>query len=154
MNAPDFDLASAHRYFAASCFNLAWELIDKPDRTPDEDERMVQLNQASLWHWGQRADCQAKNLSIGYWQSSRIHVLLGRAGEAMRYAELCLSQTPPDDVFLMGYAHEALARAALLACDAAEGARQLSIATAFAARVTDPEDRQLLERDLNSLRTT
>ncbi len=151
MNAPDFDLADAHRYFAASCFNLAWELIDKPDRTPDEDERMTQHNQASLWHWSQRPDCQARNLSIGYWQSSRIHALLGRVDEAKRYAELCLAHTFAEEAFLRGYAHEALARAALLAGDTAEGARQLSTATAFAAQVTDDEDRQLLQSDLKSL---
>jgi hypothetical protein len=152
MNAPEFDLPAAHRYFAAACFNLAWELIDKPDRSSDEDERMLQLNQASLWHWSQRADCQERNLSIGYWQASRIHWLLQRANEAMRYAELCLLHTPKDDAFLMGYAHEALARSANLAGDVESFARHLGSASTFAAKVGDDEDRQMLESDLNSLR--
>ncbi|MBW6493806.1 MAG: hypothetical protein K0B16_04495 [Burkholderiaceae bacterium] len=30
---PEFDLAAAHRYFAAHCFNSAWELIGKTDRS-------------------------------------------------------------------------------------------------------------------------
>jgi hypothetical protein len=37
------DMDKAHRYFAADCFNKAWELIEKPDRTPDDDERMLRL---------------------------------------------------------------------------------------------------------------
>lgn len=36
-NEASFDAAAAHRYFAAECFNQAWDLISKPDRTPDED---------------------------------------------------------------------------------------------------------------------
>jgi hypothetical protein len=73
----DFDADQAHRHFSASCFNLAWELIDKPDRTAEDDEQMVRLAQASLWHWTQRSDCTDKNLSIGYWQVSRVCALLG-----------------------------------------------------------------------------
>ncbi len=26
---PDFDLASAHKYFSAECFNLTWDFIEK-----------------------------------------------------------------------------------------------------------------------------
>jgi hypothetical protein len=48
---PDFDVKAAHRYFSAHCFNAAWELIEKKDRTPEEDRQMVSLNQASLYHW-------------------------------------------------------------------------------------------------------
>jgi hypothetical protein len=151
MNSPDFDLAAAHRHFAAQCFNLAWELIDKPQRTPDEDEQMIRLNQASLWHWSQRADCQPKNLSIGYWQAARIHSILGRAEDAVRYAELCLENSPEEDPFLMGYAYEALARSTLLIDDRNSSAQHLAMARKHAALVTDADDRQLLERDLQSL---
>jgi hypothetical protein len=33
MSEPDFDIAAAHKYFAASCFNRAWDLIDKASDT-------------------------------------------------------------------------------------------------------------------------
>ena len=48
--APEFDLEAAHRYFAAHCFNTAWDLIEKKNRTPEDDRMMVALNQASLFH--------------------------------------------------------------------------------------------------------
>ena len=51
---PDFDSAKAHQFFSAHCFNSAWELIDKPERTPEENEQMIQRTMASLWHWTQR----------------------------------------------------------------------------------------------------
>ena len=50
-DTPDFDTEQAHRYFSTHCFNMAWQLIEKPDRTPEDDEQMIRLAQASLWHW-------------------------------------------------------------------------------------------------------
>ena len=47
----EFDLSAAHRYFAAECYNQAWGLLDKADRTPGEDEAMLRLSMASHWHW-------------------------------------------------------------------------------------------------------
>ena len=116
---PSFDLKAAHRYFAADCFNNAWTLIEKPDRTPEEDEQMLRLNQASMWHWTQREDCTNRSLSIGYWQASRIHALLGRAAEARHYGELSLKYGSEEPPFFRGYAHEALARAEAKAGDRA-----------------------------------
>ena len=87
---PDFDLATAHEHFSVACFNQVWGLIDKPNRTPAEDQEMVELCLASLWHWSQRDDCTPTNLSIGYWQASRVYALLGQAENAMQYARLCL----------------------------------------------------------------
>ena len=43
---PDFDSAKAHQFFSAHCFNSAWELIDKPARTPEENEQMIQRTMA------------------------------------------------------------------------------------------------------------
>jgi hypothetical protein len=54
--SPDSDVAAAHRFFAAHCFNHAWELIEKPDGLPEEDRLMVALNQASIFHWLNRPD--------------------------------------------------------------------------------------------------
>lgn len=152
MTPPEFDIEAAHRYFASQCFNRAWELIDKTDRTPEESEQMLLLNQASLWHWTQRADCQPQNLSIGYWQASRIHAILGRAAEAKCNAELCLAHTPQDDSFLMGYAHEALARAASTAGDTSTADQHREQAMKFAGMVADDEDRRLLAADLETLK--
>ena len=73
-----FDLPTAHRHFAATCFNAAWELIDKPDRTPAEDEQMLLRTFASFYHWTQRADCTAEN------RSSDSQSALARASASVR----------------------------------------------------------------------
>ena len=148
---PDFDPAKAHNFFSAHCFNIAWELIDKPERTPEETEQMIQRTMASLWHWAQRPDCSPTNLSIGYWQTARVYALAGEAANARKYAGLCLNITPTDDAFCLGYAHEATARAEALAGNQELANEHLAKATQFATNVTKAEDRKLLEADLASL---
>ena len=150
---PEFDLKIAHRFFAAECFNRAWDLIDKPDRTPDEDQQMIQLGIASVWHWTQRDDCTPTNLSVGYWQTSRIYAILGRAGNARRYGQLCLAASQGEDVlpFYLGYAYEALARAESVAGNAQQRDAHLAAAREVAGRMPDPEAREALLADLATI---
>jgi len=146
--APDFDRAAAHRYFAAHCFNAAWDLLDKAERTEEDNRQMVALNMASLYHWSQRPDCTDMNRSVGYWQASRIHAVLGLVEEARRYGETCLEFSHLLPPFYRGYAHEALARAASLAGDRAWAAEHAARGRDYAAQVVDEADRKRLLDDL------
>ena len=151
MQASEFDTNKAHRYFSADCFNKAWDLIDKAERTPEEDRLMVALNQASIFHWLNRPDCTSENLSVGYWQASRIQALLGNATEARRHAELCLSYSPGLEPFYIGYAYEALSRAAILAGERSTALEHLSKARGEAANIGNKEHQAMLLKDLDSL---
>ena len=150
--SPQFDIEAAHRYFAAHCFNQAWDLIDKQDRTPEEDRLMVALNQASIYHWSQRPDFTDQQRSVGYWQAARIQASLGNAGEAGRYAEICLAYSQALAPFYLGYAYEALARAAKLAGNTAKFQEYLAVAEGKAKQVSAQEERELLENDLAGLK--
>jgi hypothetical protein len=154
MALPNINEADAHRFFSASCFNRAWDLIDKAGRTEAENEQMLLLSQSSLWHWTQRHDCTPRNLSIGYWQLSRVYALLGRAEDARANAEACLRQSEGEAPFYIGYAHEALARSAAVAGDESAKLRHLEQATQYLAEVTEERDSALLRADLQSLRST
>ena len=151
LKAPDFDVAAAHRHFAAKCFNDAWDLIEKPERTAEDNRRMVALSQASFYHWLEREDCDDRRIAVGYWQISRVQALAGNAAEAVRLGELCLSHSGDLKPFFIGYAHEALARAYKLAGDEREAARHLAIAKVQVVKVEETEDRALLEADLKGL---
>ncbi len=151
MPKPTFDVDAAHRYFAAHCFNAAWDLIEKKDRTADDDRMMVALNQASLYHWRQRDDCNDERLSVGYWQASRIQAILGNAPEALRHAEVCLGHSGALPPFFLAYAHEALARACSVAGDSLTAREHLDTARALAGKVGKREDRELLLADLQAL---
>jgi hypothetical protein len=150
-NTPDIDVGAAHRFFSAECFNRAWDLLDKPERAPEETERMIHLAHASVWHWSQRPDCQPRNLAVGYWQLSRVYADCRDPARAAAYGRRSLEASQGQGPFLTGYAYEALARAASAAGDAATMQDQLARARALMEEVADPEERALLRADLDGL---
>ncbi len=143
--------AADHQHFSVAFFNRVWELLEKSDRTAEETERMISLCHASLAHWRLREDCAARNLSIGYWQLSRVYAVAGQAGNAGRYAELCLEVSGGEPAFYLAYAHESVARAAALAGDLTVLQKHAALARGLAAQVSDPEEVQMLQADLASL---
>ena len=153
-NPPEFDLQAANRYFAVECFNQAWELIDKSNRTPEEDEQMLRLSLASHYHWTQRDDYSATSKSTAYWQTSRIYALLGQGEAARRYGQLCLEASQEQGVapFFLGYAYEALARAEAITGDREKMEAYLSEAHKAAEQVSEPDDRKVLLDDLDTIR--
>lgn len=151
MKPPEFDVAAAHRYFAANCFNRAWELIDKEHRTPDDERLMIALSLASVYHWTQRPDCSDRTMSIGYWQVSRVYALLGNAAESRAYAQLALQFSQGEPPFYSGFAYEALARAEALTGSRVKVTEYIALARQLAAQVTDKDDRNSLLKDLDSI---
>jgi hypothetical protein len=150
---PTFELKAAHEYFSTECFNRAWDLIEQEERTEEEDERMLHTSLASLWHWQQRSDCTARELSLGYWQVSRVYALIGRSENARWYADRCLEITEGAELpaFYQGYAYEALARAALAGRNRSAMFGYLQEARKWAAREQNEEDRQSLLDDLATI---
>lgn len=150
---PVFDLQAAHKYFSAQCFNRAWDYIDKPVRTADEDRTMLQLSLSSLWHWTQRQDCTVTNLSIGYWQVSRVFALLKQADNAREYGKLCLEAASKEGVepYYSGTAYEALARAELVAGNRGAMQEYLAQAQRIVEKLTDKEEKDMLLRDLATI---
>ena len=150
---PEFDLDAANRYFSAECFNRAWDLMLKANRTPEEDQQMIRLSLASHWHWTQREDCTTTNASIGYWQTSRIYALLGQADNARRYGQLCLAASQGEGIlpFYLGYAYEALARAESVAGNREKTAEYLREARRVAETMPNPEAKKQLLGDLDTI---
>lgn len=145
------DLSTAHRYFSAECFNRTWTLMEKAGRSAAEDEQMLLLSLASLWHWTQREDCSDQNLSIGYWQVSRVYALRGDARNALHYAETCLRHSHNLAPFFVAYAHEAIARAVALTGESGRASKHIAEARRLAREVAEAEERTALEKDLDSI---
>lgn len=141
----------AHRKFAAEFFNGVWTLLEKEVRTPAEDDQMLHGAHASRYHWSFVGD--ASNLGIGEWQVSRVYSVLGRpepaAYHARRYLELATVHGLGP--FHVGFAHEALARAAAVAGDASACEAHLRQAREQGAQVEDEEERNLLFADLGTV---
>ncbi|MGE6487189.1 hypothetical protein [Paenisporosarcina sp. NPDC076898] len=100
-----------HRSIAVRLFNETWDLIEKKDRTGDEDSQMLEKTYASLYHWRQVGT--KLNLARGYWQVSRVHAILGHGDAAYFYGiasvELCETEGFGD--FDLAFAYESVARA-------------------------------------------
>jgi tetratricopeptide (TPR) repeat protein len=152
---PEFDLDAAHKYFSAACFNKAWELLDKPDRSEEENDQMVRLSLASHWHWTQRKDFVATNASAAYWQTSRIYAVLGQAENARTFAEKCLEVSQGEDIppFYLAYAYEALARAECVAGNRDQMEQYLEEARRVTDELSDPDERKWLQGDLATIVT-
>ena len=146
-------MQNIHKKFSADCFNKCWTLIDKPDRSQEDVENMLLLSHASLWHWKQRDDCKPVNLSIGYWQVSRVYVLAGEYDMAKLFGEKCLKVGIDNKLapFNIGYGYEALARAELLQKNTAKVKELLVKARKELEKVTDKEERTYLEADIVNL---
>ena len=147
------ELQSSHRFYAADCFNRVWGLLDRSDRTEEEDRLMREMAHASLFHWLCREDAKPMNLSVGLWQLSRVYAVLGRAVESRSYAEECIeisksAELPP---FYQGYGYEAAARAALVSGEEARRETFLKLAREQLEEVVDPEEKALLAADLADL---
>ena len=80
---------TTRRKLAADLFNHTWTLLEKPDRTPAEDDEMIHSAHASRFHWGEVGE--PFNLARGEWQCSRVYAVLGRAEPALWHARRCLA---------------------------------------------------------------
>ena len=139
-----------HKKMAVEFFNEAWKLLDKPDRTPDEDARMIHLAHASRLHW--QFIGSAQNLAVGEWQVSRVHALLRQPDSALYHAQRSLDIAEHNDLsrFHLACAHEAIARA--LAITRHHSALEhVATARKIASEITDPEEKKLLDEDLSSI---
>ncbi len=140
--------AAEERRLAKDLFNLVWELLEQPGRTQAEDDRMVHAAHASRYHWGQVGG--AEQLAVGEWQCARVYAVLGRAEPALHHARRCAGIAAEANLpdWLVASSHEALARAYVAAGDRPAAAAELARAREALARVSDPEDRQVVESDL------
>ena len=109
---------------------------------------------ASLFHWLRREDVEPVNLSIGLWQVSRVHAVIGEGVEAARYAEECVALSGDNNLppFYIGYGHEAAARAASLCGEDEKLAHHLNAAEVLAEKIEDAGEKEALSADLQELK--
>ena len=148
MSTPAFDVTIAHRWFAIEFNNAAWDLIDLPQRTVEQNDNMLAAALASRQHWYQvgtlinklRAESlvAAAYLNAGWPDLSLhharlCHALSDQAGE---------DQTPFDRACVFGGLACALAK-----LDQWDEARErYSQALTVAHKFEDPEELPVFER--------
>ena len=145
--------SATRRKLAADLFNHTWTLLEKPDRTPAEDDEMIHSAHASRYHWGEVGVGEQVNLARGEWQCSRVYAVLGRAEPALWHARRCvaINEAGGHADWDIASAYEAMARAYLTAGDLTEMAAWKAKATAALDGIADTDDRDLIEGDLATL---
>lgn len=148
--APDGTAAAVdtawHRRNGVECNNAVYGLLDRDDRTADDDARMIHTAHASAYHWGVAGG--PEHVARAEYLLGRVYAFLGRAEPARYHAQRCLDGCDAAGLqdFDRAFAHESMARALACAGDLEGAARH--VAAARATPVADPEDKAICDADL------
>lgn len=146
-----FTEAEAQRHFAVQFNTKTWELLDQNQRTPEENELMVDYAHASLAHW--RVAGTGLHHQRGEWMLAHVYTVLGNASLALEHANRCLALTEQHkdlmEDFDFAFAYEAMARAHALTKDQTESQKFIDMAGQAGDRIKDKEDREIFLGDFN-----
>jgi tetratricopeptide (TPR) repeat protein len=140
-----------HKKMAVELFNKTWELLDKKERTAEEDDLLVHAGHASRYHWGVVGT--PTHVGRGEQQLSHIYAVLGRAEPALYHARRCLDICTEHKIgdFDIAFAHEAMARSLALAGNSAEAEKHIAEAKKAAADIKDPGDKDYFLSQLKTV---
>ena len=144
-------LRELHEEFAKSAFNLTWDLLNKEDRTEQDEARMVHAAHASRFHWAEVGT--PLHWLRGEWQISRVYSVLGRPGAAIRHAQSSLDLCQANGIgdFDLAFAYEALARAYAIAGDTAKSQAYLRQAEQAGEEIDDEGNREYVAGELKTI---
>ncbi len=141
-----------HMRIGIALFNATWTLMEKENRTRDEDDNMLHMAHASRYHWG-ASGADAAHLARGEWQCSRVYAILGRSEPSLHHARRVLDLCEENGIggFDLAFGYEALARGHAVAGDAEQARACTERALAAAGDIAEDDDRELLLSDLESI---
>jgi tetratricopeptide (TPR) repeat protein len=141
----------AHRFFAVRFHGKAWELLEKPDRTKQEDELMIHTAHASCCHWLTAGT--GVHHQRGEWLIALVYSVLGIAEAALRYANRCLELTRQHadlmEDFDWAFAYECVARANAIAGKRDEAIKHIERAQKAGEAIKEAEDRKVFLAEFN-----
>ena len=142
-----------HRQLGVDLYNYTWTLLEKENRTRDDDDEMLSATHASAYHWSRAAGTGPQNAARSQWQISRVNAVLGRGAAALYHAERCLEHCAENGIgdWDVAAAYEAVARAHRVLGNDAEFRRNLELGREALAQIANEEDREHIEEDLDSL---
>jgi hypothetical protein len=138
-----------HRKIAKQCFNETWDLLEKKNRTPEDDRHMLLLAHTSRYHWGVVGN--ASNLAVGEWQVSRVYADLKEPGPSLIFAksalDLCLKNKLSG---LLPSAYEGMARAYATAHENQQARDYIAKARKELESIKDKEDKAIFTEQINA----
>jgi hypothetical protein len=140
-----------HKEFAVGLFNLTWSLLDKKDRTKEEDDKMIHAAHASRFHWGEIGT--PLHFERGEWQISRVYSVLKRSEPALYHANRCLEICKESSIgdFDIAFAYEAIARAHAVAGQKAECKKYIELAKIAGDHIKEKGDKDYFFTELKTI---
>lgn len=145
---PSEDVALWQRRLASQANNHAWTLAEMLQRSPEEDEEMLQAAHAAMYFW--KIVGEPNNHAHAALLLAHVYALLKLPGPARQYLGkslpyFALHECAPWE---LAFAHAVAANVAFAEGDAAAHAKHYSEAEAAAARMTDAETRAMFAATL------
>lgn len=144
--------AEAHRLFATQFNGQTWDLLDKTERTEEEDELMVYSAYASCRHWLEAGS--GVHQQRGEWMLSRVYAVLGLGEAALRHAARCqeLTEQYATEVedFDQAFAYESMARAHAVAGNRDEALRYMRLAQSAGEIIEADESKEIFFGDFDA----
>jgi hypothetical protein len=146
-----YTVEEAHELFAKRLNGEVWRLLEKPNRTPADDERMATAAFASLYHWLHVGD--EVNQQRGEWLIARVYTVLADAYLAKKHSSRCLELTEAfmDKMtdFDIAFAYEGIARAHALDGNVDEAEKFLQLAEKAGNEISESESKEIFMGDLH-----
>lgn len=146
-----FTLEEAHLKFAKSLNGEIWALLDKKDRSRDDNERMLAAAFASFYHWlhvGKEIHRQR-----GEYMIARAYLALENRPEALAHARRCLELTGEFEEqmqdFDFAFAYEMWARANAAVGNLEIARQYYQKARQAGEAIHDDEDKSIFFGDFN-----
>lgn len=143
------NLFDIEKKMAIDCYNNCWNLIDKKERTHEEDIEMIYLSHTSRYHWGKVGS--SIEILRGEWQISHIYSILKNGQMALFHGLESLSICLDNGVtgFDLAFGYEAVARAYKILENEEKYAQYMCLAKITANEIENEEDRNYTMSQLN-----
>ena len=140
-----------HKKFAINLFNHTWDLMEKKDRTKEDDDEMIHSAHASRHHWGQIGT--PTHFERGEWQISRVYAILNRPDPAIYHATRCLEICKENHIgdWDIAFAYEALARAYNVAGKKTEAKKYLDLGKEAGGKIAKKEDKDYFTSEIEKI---
>lgn len=146
------EIIEIHKKFAVTLFNKTWDLIDKKDRTKEDDFKMIHCAHASRYHWGEIG--HPFNLERGEWQISRVYSLLNKGIQALEHGKRCLEICKDQNIkdYDIAFAYESIARAHSVLEDIENKEKFIKLAKEAAENIKKKEDKDYTLNEINNIK--
>jgi hypothetical protein len=141
-----------HMKLGVEYFNKTWNIIDKTNRTNEEDIQMINFAHASRLHW-ELSDCSDLKKARGDWQISRVYNILNMGESALTFGfeSLRLIEKNNYGDFDLVFAYETIALAYKVLGNNQKKKLYLDLAYKNLVNVKNKDDKEYCESELKKI---